>query len=85
MTHIPKLALHRRTYAEVPELVKEWIFSNQDDCPIMIDCGKSGPKMMEIAMEVVKGIPCSKVKKHTYMHSDGTKEIRTGYITILRV
>ena len=85
MTHIPKLDLHRRTYAEVPELVKEWIFRNQYDCPIMIDCGKSGPKMMEIAMKVVNGIPCYKVKEHTYMHSDGKKEIRTGYITILRV
>ena len=51
----------------------------------MIDCGKSGPKMMEIAMKAVNGIPCSKVKEHTYIHSDGKKEIRTGYITILRV
>ena len=85
MTHIPRLDLHRKHYAEVPSLVSEFILLNQDDCPIMIDCGKSGPKMMEIAMEVVKGIPCSKVKENIYMHSDGKKEIRTGYITILRV
>ena len=81
---IPTLDLHGKRYHEVPELVSEFILSNQNSCPIMIICGNS-PEMVEVAMDEVNKINCAKVKENYVTFPNGKSQFRYGTITILRV
>ena len=81
---VPLLDLHGEVYSDVSLLVSEFILTRQDECPIMIMCGKS-PKMVEIAMKAVKKIPCAQVKENTWTYPDGNSKFQYGVITILKV
>jgi len=79
-----ELDLHGVKHADVSEKVRDFILLEQFNCPLIIICGNS-PNMVDIAMNAINKIPCSKVKENTYTYPDGNSKFQYGIITILKV
>jgi len=60
-----KLDLHGKRHYEVPILVENFIYLNQDQVPLTIICGNSH-RMIEIVNEVIEEIDCANVNMDQY-------------------
>ena len=61
------LDLHGVKHANVVKLVEDYLFQNQEECPLLIICGNS-QKMISLVTEVLKRVDCvfEEGKGHNY-------------------
>ncbi|MDA9636749.1 hypothetical protein N9T42_03510 [SAR86 cluster bacterium] len=67
------LDLHGKRHHEVDLVVENFVYLNQDDCPLLIICGNS-QKMISIVLKVLDRVEC--VYEDGKGHNYGTVIVR---------
>ena len=67
------LDLHGKRHHEVDLIVENFIFLNQDDCPLLIICGNS-QKMISLVIQVLDRVGSN--YEEGYGHNYGTVIVR---------
>ena len=65
--NLTSLDLHGKRHHEVDLVVENFIYLNQEECPLLIICGNS-QKMVSLVTEVLKRVDCvfEEGKGHNY-------------------
>jgi hypothetical protein len=67
------LDLHGKRHHEVDLVVENFVYLNQDDCPLLIICGNS-QKMISIVLKVLDRVEC--IYEDGKGHNYGTVIVR---------